>query len=79
MANDKKNYIKQFGAILRELRKSKGLTLYQAEEKLGIDWKWLQKVETGKKNIYLSSLLDLSKAYGIQPSKLLQHLKISFD
>jgi transcriptional regulator with XRE-family HTH domain len=69
-------YIVELGKILRSLRQKKGLTLEEAEEVADIDWKWLQKVEQGKKDIQLSSIITLCTGYKIQPATLFKKLKI---
>jgi transcriptional regulator with XRE-family HTH domain len=75
VALDKKNqqYFKQLGAALRRLRTEKGWSLYEAEENGFHDWKYLQKVESGR-NITIATLLKLADLYGKKPWEILKEV-----
>jgi len=58
---------------IKTLRKKKGLTQEQFAEKIGIEYKYLQRIE-GKNppNIRLETIEMIAKALGTTPSKLLK-------
>jgi transcriptional regulator with XRE-family HTH domain len=57
---------------LKELRKIHGLTQEQFSERTGISYKYYQAIETGaKKELRISTLERLAKAYGIEVWQLL--------
>ncbi len=60
------------GAHLRRERTRKDLTQEQAAEGLGIDGKYLAKIERGTVNITVGTLLKLAEFYGVPASKLLR-------
>ena len=67
-------FLAQFGANLRKIREEKGLTLEEVEE-LGISsWQHLQKIETGKKDINLSTLKELADVYQLKLAALFKDL-----
>jgi transcriptional regulator with XRE-family HTH domain len=55
----------RLGRRLRALRTKRGWTLEQAEENLAFDWKHLGKLETGKLNVTVGTLLRLAAGYGV--------------
>jgi transcriptional regulator with XRE-family HTH domain len=52
------------GTRIRAQRKSQGLTQLQLCTQVGISESFLSEVETGKRNLSSSNLLDLAKALG---------------
>jgi transcriptional regulator with XRE-family HTH domain len=73
---DKENqrYYKELGAFLRKLREKKGWSLEHTEEKGFHDWKYLQRIESGR-NITLATLIKLGELYGMEPWELLKGIK----
>jgi transcriptional regulator with XRE-family HTH domain len=66
------NTQKKLIARLKELRKIHKLTQEEFSERIGISYKYYQAVETGiKKDLRLSTLERLAKAYGIEVWQLL--------
>jgi transcriptional regulator with XRE-family HTH domain len=64
--------LKRLLARLKQLRKAHGLTQEQFSEMAGISYKYYQQVEAGRKReLRLSTLERLAKAYGIQVWELL--------
>jgi len=58
---------------IKALRNKRGLTQEQLAEKIGIEYKYLQRIE-GKNppNIRLETIESLAKALNTSPSKLLK-------
>lgn len=56
------NDMNDVGARIRAQRKSQGLTQHQLCTQVGISESFLSEVETGKRNLSSSNLLDLAKA-----------------
>lgn len=56
-------FLKKFGLKMRELREEKGWTLEETEDYGWPSWHHLQKIESGHKNINLTTVLRLSKLY----------------
>ncbi len=65
------------GALFRELRLRKGWTLEETEEHGWHDWKYLQKIESGR-NITMSTFFKICELYGVRPEKLLKSLETVF-
>lgn len=71
MTDENKQELEQFGAILKQLRIEKGLTLLDLEVRTGINEGTLSKIENGKKNFNFTTLVKLAKGLEIPVSKLL--------
>jgi transcriptional regulator with XRE-family HTH domain len=71
---DSQRFLKQLGFRLRTIRQEKGWTLEQAEEYGWTSWRHLQQIETGHKNISITSLRQLSRLYKMPMSKILEGL-----
>jgi transcriptional regulator with XRE-family HTH domain len=63
---------KRFGKHLQSLREKKGLSLVKMSYNCSIDESKISKIEQGKFNITLSTLLELAKGLGIDPKDLLE-------
>ena len=70
MENDDK---KLFGARLKEIRKSKGLTQEKISEITGIELSNYSKIETGKVGPSLSSIKKIIELADIEPNELFNH------
>jgi transcriptional regulator with XRE-family HTH domain len=57
------------GNRLKELRKQKGLKQEDLED-LGINYRYYQKVETGKANVTLKTFEKIADALGVDPADL---------
>ena len=55
---------------LKELRESKGLTLTQAADILGVSKGYLSMVENGKRTRKLEFLFRLADLYGVSDNKI---------
>ncbi len=62
------------GTLFRGLRLRKGWTLEETEELGWHDWKYLQKIESGR-NITMSTFFKLCELYGARPEKVLKALE----
>jgi transcriptional regulator with XRE-family HTH domain len=69
---DKKS-LKRFGENLQKLRKDRGLSLREMSYACSIDNSKIAKIEKGRINITLTTLLQLASALEIHPSSLLDY------
>jgi transcriptional regulator with XRE-family HTH domain len=65
---------KKFGATIQRIRKDKRLTLRQVASSCHLDNSKIAKIEDGKFNVALSTIVELSRGLGITPSLLLADL-----
>lgn len=66
------NYYINLGKKIREIRKRKKLTLLEVE-RLGFTcWKHLQKIETGQKNIKITTLYKLGKIFRVKITRFFE-------
>lgn len=61
----------QFGENLQKIRESKKLSLLKLSYNCSIDESNISKIEHGKFNITLATIVDLAKGLDIHPKKLL--------
>lgn len=64
---------KRFGEHLQSVRESKGLSLLKVSYACSIDESHISKIEQGKFNITLSTIIELAKGLGVHPSELLSY------
>lgn len=71
--NEKELYLLKikFGENLRKIREGKGLSLLQLSYNCSIDESKISKIEHGKFNITISTLVELAKGLEVHPKKLL--------
>ena len=62
---------RKFGENLQKIRESKNLSLLQLSYNCSLDNSNISKIEHGKFNITLSTLLELAKGLEISPKRLL--------
>lgn len=67
----KEELLKKFGLNVKFARMRKGLTQEQLAELMDINWTYIAKIETGKINMSLGKILELSKVLKIDINKLL--------
>lgn len=72
---EKEQILKKFGAAVKKIRKNKNLTMLDVEVATGISEGCISKIENGKKNPALATVIKLAEGLEVSPSKLLQ----SFD
>jgi len=63
---------RKFGENLQKIRESKKLSLLQMSYNCSLDESNISKIEHGKFNITLSTLIELSKGLDLHPKKLLE-------
>lgn len=68
-----KDKLHKVGSRLRTIRMEKNWTLEDTEEHGWHDWKYLQKIESGR-NITLATLFKISDFYKISISQILKDL-----
>ena len=73
-SHEKEILQKKFGATIQRIRKDKRLTLRQVAASCRLDNSKIAKIEDGKFNVSLSTIVDLSRGLGIEPSLLLADL-----
>ncbi len=69
---------KKFGATIQRIRKDKRLTLRQVSASCQLDNSKIAKIEDGKFNVALSTIVELARGLGIAPSLLLAELNQEF-
>ena len=67
--SNKTNLI-NFGANLKGLRESRGLSYREMSYACDIDYSKIAKIEKGQVNITLTTILQLAKALEVQPVEL---------
>jgi DNA-binding XRE family transcriptional regulator len=63
--NDSVLKLQKIATRIKELRKSSDLTQEQLAEKANIDYKFFQKIETGKRNITVNTLIRICDSLNI--------------
>jgi len=65
-----------FGARIRELRKSKGLSQDQLSEVIGIDQKHMSRIELGKSYPSLDRLVRIAEALNVSLPSLFEYMHL---
>lgn len=63
---------KTIGALIRQLRKSSGMSQMRLAEKIGVSYQQVQKYEKGVNRLSLSRLKQISGALGVSVSAFLE-------
>jgi len=71
MENETNEILTKIGQTIRQARIKKGLTLLELEVLTGISEGGISKIENGKKNFAITTLIKLAKGLEIPLSKLL--------
>lgn len=58
------------GATVRGLRTGRGWTLEEAASRAGVDFRHLQRIESGQTNVTLATMLRLAEAFEVAPERL---------
>lgn len=64
------DFIKRFGMRVEQLRKEKGLSYRTMAQLCDVDYSDISKIEKGQINITLGTVLELSKALGVEVREL---------
>jgi transcriptional regulator with XRE-family HTH domain len=70
--NDIEILKKQFGKKVLELRTDKDLSLRELAGQCGLDNSKISKIEKGKINVSLSTLVELARGLEVHPAELLK-------
>jgi transcriptional regulator with XRE-family HTH domain len=76
-SHEKEILKKKFGATIQLLRKNKRLTLRQVAAACQLDNSKIAKIEDGKFNVSLSTIIELSRGLDVAPSSLLAEFDLS--
>jgi transcriptional regulator with XRE-family HTH domain len=66
----KKDFLYLFGKRIKHLRTNQNLIFRQLAQNCNIDHSDISKIEKGKKNIQLTTILELAKGLGLHPREL---------
>jgi transcriptional regulator with XRE-family HTH domain len=69
----KEKALAKFGAHLRKLRESKGISLHELAATAALEYSQVQKIEKGKVNLTLMSILALADGLEVSPDTLLKY------
>ena len=62
----------QFGCLLRSIRKSRKLKIWQVAEKVDIEVKHLGRIERGERRPSFDLVISLAKCLNVSPSKFFE-------
>lgn len=65
---------KAIGLTVRSLRERRGWTLEDAEEAGWHNWQQLQRIESGRGNITVRTIINLANLFGVHPKELLEDI-----
>jgi transcriptional regulator with XRE-family HTH domain len=65
------DYLKAFGENLKSIRTKKGLSREVLSAKADVEVMQIYRIENGKVNTTISSVLALAKGLGVTPAKLM--------
>ena len=72
------DFLEQFGKQVEKLRKRKNLSYRKLAQNCNIDYSDISKIEKGKANITMLTLLELAKGLEVHPKKLLD-FEVEFE
>jgi transcriptional regulator with XRE-family HTH domain len=67
-----KEILKNFGSHLKKLREKKNITQAQLASDMNVEISQISRIERGIINPSLCTVVEIAKAIGISPSKLLE-------
>jgi len=70
-SDEQKKYLKRLGSYIVALREKKGMKQYELADKLDIDVRVMRRIEKGKTNIQILSILDLAIILDVDASSFL--------
>lgn len=73
--HEHKQFLFKLGARVKQLRKDRGWSLEQTEEHGWKNWRHLQRIETGHKNVTISTLRKIATLYDTTLDELLKGLE----
>ena len=63
-------------ANVRQIRSKRGLTQEALAEAVGVDLRFIQKVESGKASVSLGTLVAIAEALAVKPGVLLKEAEL---
>jgi transcriptional regulator with XRE-family HTH domain len=66
-----KHRLDKFGAHLAKLREAKGLSQRALSARCEVDFAKISKLENGKANLVITTLIELAEGLGVHPKELL--------
>ena len=76
LSKEERQILANFGITLRKKREEQDLTLYDIEDRGYASWQHWQKLESGLRDIKFTTIIKICKALKIQPSELLETIKV---
>ena len=68
----KENALAKFAARLKELREAQGISIRELAARSDLEYSQVQRIEKGKVNIALTTLLALADGLNVSPDTLLK-------
>ena len=68
------DFLAEFGATVRELRKGKNLSQEELALEIGMDLTSINEIENGRRNPTLRTIVKIANALGVRPAELLSGL-----
>lgn len=60
------------GEVLKQIRKTKGLTLNEVTSQLNHNSSWLSRIENNQRRLSIETLIELCRIYGIEPEHVIR-------
>jgi transcriptional regulator with XRE-family HTH domain len=73
--NDKERILQKFANNLKKIREDKGLSIRQLAASSGLEYSQLQRIEKGKVNFALTTLVAIAQGLEMEVSELFDKLK----
>ena len=73
--NSKEDVAKEFGAFIREEREKRGLYQFEVAEKLGLSRSYYTQIESGSRDIYFSTAVDICNILDLDLGTFMKRLK----
>jgi len=67
----KEKILTGFGNQIKKLREEKGISIRELASRSGLEYSQVQRIEKGKVNLALTTLIALSEGLEMHPSKIL--------
>ncbi|MGG9964078.1 helix-turn-helix domain-containing protein [Ferruginibacter sp. SUN106] len=73
--NDKEKILLKFANNLKKIREGKDLSIRQLAASAGLEYSQLQRIEKGKVNFALTTLIAIAQGLDVDVSELFEKLK----
>ena len=70
---DKEKVLTQFASNLKKLREEQGISIRELAVRSDLEYSQVQRIEKGKVNIALTTVVALAEGLGISPDALLKY------